>query len=164
MGLLVSGLDSIDQLMDRAVIGARDSLEKSSSIVINGIKENFNTRGLHTQSEPWAKVPAPWLWKRKTWPGGIPLPMHWTQEQAEYARNHFPLVDTGKLRDSMIYSDAETAGGNIVGEVFPTVEYAVDQNNGVPGIIRQREFMKISSSDETDVVESVEKSMQGWLS
>ncbi len=156
MGLLVSGLGSIDQLMDRAVIGARDSLEKSSSIVIKSIQANFDTRGLNTDSEPWAPVPTHWLEQRQTWPDD-------PGSQAAYIKDHFPLVDTKRLRNSFTYTDAELPSGDVQGEVYPTVEYAKDHEQGVPGKIRRRSFMQIPEQDASDVAEDVAKSMQVWL-
>lgn len=152
----ISGLDTITALIDRIVIAADDSLREAAPIVVKGIQQNFDTKGKTTDAGEWPPVPVSALRKRQTWPSD-------PGSQAQYVANQFPLIDTGRLRSSFIYVSDETSDGDIEGEVYPDVDYAVDQERGVPGEIRQRSFMQVTQQVVSDVTASVERSMARWL-
>lgn len=159
MPVSISGLnEAFSGLEQRVAFGARAGLREAGEVIKEGIERNFDEKGARGGNPEWEPVPVYWLSQRQTWPMD-------PSAQRTYVEKHLPLVDTGRLRDSMVYVDVENSDGSIEAAVQPTVDYAEDHELGVPGKIRQRPFMFVTEEEivlaQAAVYESLKESFHG---
>lgn len=159
MSVTVSGFDQLKtQVEDAVIIGGRLGLRAAGNMITDVIKGHFEEQE-GPDSQVWPDVPVGWLQQRVTYPRGGS-----ESEQRAYIEDAKALIDTGTLRDSIAYVDGgEDQDGNVTGAVDTPVPYAIDHNEGVPGEIRQREFMWIDEDTYKSATEMVGKAVQESL-
>lgn len=157
MRLAVRGLDAaFRKLQQRIDLGARKALRAAGDVVVTAIKWNFdNSMGPEGQ---WDPVPYGWLVQRETFPRG-----QGKDAYNAYVQTAKPLIDTGALRESIMYYDGETKQGGITGAVDTLLPYAVQHNEGVEGEIRKREFMYVRDEDVSEAASYADYEMREAL-
>lgn len=146
----------IDEITKETIASVSIVMDRAGTMIPARVKSTFDTRGKRGGNPEWPKVAFRWLMRRRMWPGGaMTLRDYWdkqhgklTPAQSAYYRSAIPLIDTGKLRNSIIVMERTMEGLSrafmLIGSPLP---YAEQHDQGIPDKIRQRPYMHLVSDD-----------------